>query len=355
MKIIIDPRSNYSYGSYDVIGLQNLFGRENISYKRKPFNGLNDLGNDMRFVVQNGAVQKRVFLHLNDSYKVLEKDYSWCDVYGCVNANFAHYPKEEYPKLVCMVPSFGIRVEKSLVSVAMNAILQLVPILSIVLNRVEYNKYVKKMEVNRLTNLRHYFGRRYRTWKNRMPITEYNVDIPSADNYIFFLSTLWYSNDENKNDETVNLRRAHFIRACKSIDNVEYEGGLLGDRTLSNEKFVDVLAEHGEPFSTWIEKTKRSALVFNTPAFWNCHGWKLGEYLALGKCIVSTKLSNDLPHPLEHGVNIHFVENTEESMREAIIYIMSHPEYRHKLEKGARAYWEKYGTPEARLELLGIA
>jgi hypothetical protein len=41
-------------------------------------------------------------------------------------------------------------------------------------------------------------------------------------------------------------------------------------------------------------------------------------------------------------------------MRDAIDYILSHPEYRHKLEQGARAYWEKYGTPEASLKLLGI-
>ena len=210
------------------------------------------------------------------------------------------------------------------------------------------------MEINRLTNLKHYFGRRYRTWKNRAPITEYNRAVPSEDDYIFFLSTLWYSDEWNKNDETVNLRRAHFIRACKSLKGVVFEGGLLGDKTSSNDKFADVLAEHGEPFVTWLEKTKRSALVFNTPAFWNCHGWKLGEYLALGKCIVSTKLYNDLPYPLEHGKNIHFVEDTEESMHEAIEYILAHPEYRHKLENGAKEYWEKYGTPEASLRLLGI-
>ena len=126
-------------------------------------------------------------------------------------------------------------------------------------------------------------------------------------------------------------------------------GGICEDSVFNN-----VVVNQGEPFALWIEKTKRSALVFNTPAFWDCHGWKLGEYLALGKCIVSTKLSNDLPHPLEHGVNIHFVEKSEESMCEAVEYILTHPDYRHKLEKGAREYWETYGTPEASLKLLGI-
>ena len=105
----------------------------------------------------------------------------------------------------------------------------------------------------------------------------------------------------------------------------------------------------------WLKKTKESAVAFNTPAFWNCHGWKLGEYLAMGKAIISTELSNDLPEPLKHGVNIHFVENTSQAMSEAVEFIVSHPEYRKTLESGARAYWEKYGTPEASLRLMSIS
>ena len=97
-----------------------------------------------------------------------------------------------------------------------------------------------------------------------------------------------------------------------------------------------------------------SAFVFNTPAFWDCHGWKLGEYLALGKCIISTPLSNDLPAPLVHGVHIHYVQPNEESIREAVEYILSHKEYRKTLERNAKSYWDKYGTPEQSLHLLGL-
>lgn len=354
MRVIIDPRSNYLYSSYYVVGLQSIFGRGAISYSIKPFIRLDDMVRDMRFVVRDGDKETRYFLHLNDSYKLIEKDYAWCDVYGCVNTNYTYYPKDKYPKQISLVPSYGVRVEKSLLKTILQALYQLPTLRKNVLNNSEWNKFTQQYECNKKRNLKRYFTRRYRAWKNRQPISAYRNDIPSEDNYIFFLSTLWYSDEWNKNDETVNRRRANFIKVCKSIKGLTFEGGLLGDNSSSNEKFADVLAGHGEPFDQWIEKTKRSALVFNTPAFWDCHGWKLGEYLALGKCIVSTKLSNDLPHPLEHGRNIHFVEDREESMREAIEYIMAHPEYRHKLEQGARAYWEKYGTPEASLRLLGI-
>ena len=354
MKVIIDPRSSYAYSSFYVWGLKQVFGKTQVSYDFAPFRHLNSVDNDMRFIVQKADSETKVFIHAHDSYHILESDYEWCDVYGSVNANYEHYPKLQYPKLVSLAPSFGIQNESSLFVVVILAIWKLFRLWEYEWNRIDYNKYTKQEECNHLRNIKRYFAKHYKTWKNRLPLSAYNYTIPSEDNYIFFLSTLWYSNEINKNDEGVNLRRAHFIRACKSISNCHFEGGLLGGDDSSNAKFSDVLALHGEPFESWIGKTKRSTLVFNTPAFHNCHGWKLGEYLALGKCIISTKLSNDLPYPLEHGVNIHFVEDTEESMREAIEYILALPDYRHKLEQGARDYWKKWGTPEASLKLLGI-
>lgn len=354
MKVIIDPRSNYVYSSYYVYGLTQIAGKQNIAYDISPFRNLEALGNDMRFVITQNNNEIKFFIHTNDSYRILENEYQWCDVYGCVNANYECYSKEEYPKLVSLAPSFGIRAESSLLKILIDASEHLCSIWTDVWNNKVWNKYTAQEECNHIKNLRHYFASRYNLWKNRLPLLAYDNIAVSSDNYVFFLSTLWYNDEHNKNDEGVNLRRASFIRACKSVSECHFEGGLLGNDLSSNQLFADVITYHRETFSSWIEKTKRSAFVFNTPAFWDCHGWKLGEYLALGKCIISTPLSNDLPYPLEHGVSIHFVEGSEESIKQAIEYIIAHPDYRHKLERGARAYWEKYGTPEASLKLLGI-
>lgn len=353
MKVILDIRCDFAYCSYYRYGLEQYFGNQRLHYSLAPFKELSEPGNNMRFIIEKDGVQAKYYLHLDDSYEISVPDYEWCDVYGCVNANYSHFPKTLYPKLVALAPSFAIR-DTILTRRIVRTIINFVCIPKAIVSRSEWNKYEQKEEVNSMKNLKHYFGRAYKSWKNRLPLSAYNLAIPSEDDYIFFLSTLWHNDEWNRNDETVNLRRARFIRACKSFKNIHFEGGLLADESSSKDKFTDVLATHKEPFEAWLEKTKRSTLVFNTPAFWNCHGWKLGEYLALGKCIVSTKLSNDLPYPLEHGVNIHFVEDREDAMHEAIEYIMLHPDYRHQLEQGARAYWEKYGSPEAGLKLLGI-
>ena len=173
----------------------------------------------------------------------------------------------------------------------------------------------------------------------------------SYEKYVFFCSTLWYSDEWNKNDEGLNRRRALFIRTCKNIENLHFEGGLVSQPGRSSDDlFADCLLKNPYSYNEWLDKTKRSSVVFNTPAFWDCHGWKLGEYLALGKAIISTPLSNDLPAPLIHGENIHFVDDNVESLRAAVEKIVNDKSYREKLERGARQWWDKYGTPEKSIE-----
>lgn len=352
IRVVIDPRSSYSYGSFYLYGLIQLFGWKRLYFSLKPFQGLGEPGWNFRFVILNKDGMRKYFIHTNDTYHIDHNNYEWCDVYGHVNANFEHYPQHKFTKIISLVPSFGIRA-MSLTRTFLMSIFNFLIAYKHIVNRSEWNKYKNRNEVNRWANVKHFFGRQYKTWKNRLPMSSYHNVEQSANNYVFFLSTLWYNHSDNKNNEGVNLRRAYFIRACKFL-KIKFEGGLVGDDTSSKELFADVLFENKIGFADWIDKTKESALVFNTPAFWNCHGWKLGEYLAMGKCILSTKLSNDLPAPLIHGEHIHYVENTQEAMQGAIEYILSHPEYKERLEKGAIAYWEKYGTPIRALNLLGI-
>ena len=256
-KVIIDPRSSYAYGSFYMYGLEVLVGKRNISYNLKPFADLTDFDNGLKFIIIEDGVTTKYFIHTNDSYKLSENNYNWCDVYGCVNANFTHYPKAFYPKLVSLAPSFGIRIDQSILHVLFNAGIQLISTWSYVLNRKEYNQSTHKEESNKLRNIKHYFTRRIKAWKDRLPLSEYENTDTSKDNYIFFLSTLWYSDEWNKNDEGVNLRRAHFIRACKKILGDKFEGGLLGDAYSSNAIFEDVFVTQRETFASWIEKTKK--------------------------------------------------------------------------------------------------
>jgi len=337
---IIDPLSNVLYQSFYIQALYDTFGKRNVRFENSPFLALSTSARcawGCLWVLRDGMSERRFFVDGGDTTQINKEIYDWCDIYGKVNANYARTPGQE--KLVSLCPSFAVRCwnpADTVIHAFGNAIKYLV---------------AKKFVMDK--SLQKYVGR-YRRLLLRAPLSTV-VPAKSEDNYIFSCSTLWYNNEWNQNDEGVNLRRAHFIRACKSVSGIRFEGGFVDQPGRSSRQlFEDCMAAGEYRYKDWIRNTQHSAIVFNTPAFWDCHGWKLGEYLAMGKAIISTPLSNDLPCPLEHGANIHFVEDNPESIQEGVRYLMSHPEYRHRLEQGAVEYWQKWGTPERVMTLLKV-
>lgn len=335
MKAYIHPAVNPLYAGFYIQALEKMLGRTNIVYSSLPFTGLSSDWQEvqMLFILEDDhGVRTKYVIDANDPHSVKPGIYGWCDVYGHCNANMEHTDPQFQSKLIPLCPSFGIRFVNNPLSLSLLAI--------------------SNASLVRPSSLRRFLGKYRRSWSTCVPIDRYVYSRP-RENYAFSCNTLWYSDKWNRNDETLNLTRARFIRVCKKIEGLLFEGGLVSqgaDRS-SEQLFRDCLF-HAVSKEEWLQKTQQSTFVFNTPAFWGCHGWKLGEYLALGKCIISTPLLNDLPHPLEHGVNIHLVENTEESMREAIQYILAHPDYREHLENGALTYWQRYGSQPATLSLL---
>ena len=352
-RIYIDASTNIPYGSFYLKGLVDMFGKNNVKFERTQFSDLPPLGWNIRFIVHEGDKIIKVFVHTNDSYKIDLMQYKWCDVYGNVNANFNYYPKELYPKQISLVPSFGIR-NFNIVETVYFSFANFFRSYEDIKGRKIYNKFAEQYDSDTIRNIRRHFFDYIKNYIYRLPIKSYTNNTIIKNNYIFFLSTLWYSDNYNKNDEGVNLRRSNFIEVCKELNDCDFEGGLVADNsssTLFEKSRTDIRLNMSE----WINKTKKSVLVFNTPAFWDCHGWKLGEYLALGKAIISTPLSNDLPVPLIHGKHIHFIpDSSKETIREAVKYILNNPDYRMSLETNAQLYWDEYGKPEKALNLLGI-
>jgi hypothetical protein len=106
------------------------------------------------------------------------------------------------------------------------------------------------------------------------------------------------------------------------------------------------LADDRISLADYLTEMRRSVVAFNSPAVHDCLGWKLGEFLALGKAIVSTSLGRDLPDPLVHGEHIHYVERDRDSIREAVERIAGDDAYRRQLERGARAWFDRNLRPE---------
>jgi hypothetical protein len=62
-----------------------------------------------------------------------------------------------------------------------------------------------------------------------------------------------------------------------------FEGGFAPRKDKTHFGFDAIVVKKRYDFETYIDKIKQSDLVFNTPAVVNCHGWKLAEFLAMGK------------------------------------------------------------------------
>ena len=337
-EIIIDPRLKYNYASWYLLGIRILLKGWKIKFAVSPFTRLKyenaaDYNSGFAFIIRSNHKEKKVFIDTEDIAKIFKDRYEWCDVYGMVNPTTEQVA--EYDKLISIGPEFAVTLGGRFVTM-----------LDCLKNFVKGQKFTK-------ISFKDYLQDYLYTNIRRRSINAYECKTKIKPNYIFHASTLWY----NKFAATdTNMYRGEFLKACKKA-GINVEGGLFyvkGESVLKEmpdypkykEEYKDFIYERRLPMDDYIRKTKESVVVFNTPSVCECHGWKLAEYLCMGKAIISTPLTREMPaEGLTHGKNVHFVE-TVEDIYNAVLQIKNDNEYRHKLECGARAYYEKYLAPD---------
>lgn len=192
----------------------------------------------------------------------------------------------------------------------------------------------------------------------RCRIDVYEQDYKEDKEYIFTMNTLWY---DKKTDATTNTLRGYFALCCKKAMKC-FEGGFfyIDSRVVLEEfpaytkylkKYKDVLTKKRIPLKQYIKKTKQSAFVFNTPAVCGCHGWKFGEYLAMGKAIISTSINHEMPAPFENGKH-YLLVNDEAEIRKAIVSLRENDYLRTQLKLNAKSYYKSYLAPEVVIQRI---
>lgn len=325
--IRIHPQFNIPYYSLYLDGLVRLFGRGSIRFDRGGMPAETEHDDGFAFIVQRGRAfskrEHRVYVSANDFSRFDKLALAWCDRYGMVNLDPESPPPIHADKVIPLGPSFGVqRWGQSLFGTYRD-----------VAEIIARAGYPASVTVQRVRAMRRYFF-------ERVPERELCPG-QTADDYVFYVAWPWKKHAE------VNPPRARFIRACKSMPGIEFEGGFVPRRRNDVPDIDDIAAERVYPFRQWLERTQRSALAFNCPAVHGCLGWKLGEYLALGKAIISLPVPRQLPADLRHGEHIHLVQDDPEAITEAVQHILGDPAYRRRLEVAARAYYVRYLAPEA--------
>lgn len=326
-KVFVDPACNINYCSFYIKGLWEVFGQGNVVFTSTGFESLHYSANThcLAFIIDT----KRYIIDFADSNELLYTDFiEWTDVYGKVNYHADYISEKWRHKIRPVGANFGIG---CFGANKWNASLRCL---------VNYAKCFRRIDSGFGSYLSSYL------WLYKRAGIKWDFDESAVGKKsIFMVSRYW------KDQPWVNNARIAFIRACRRLQAegiISFCGGMVLDTDSCNGDCPpDVLLEHEIPYDQYVDGLKNSLLVFNTPAVHHCHGWKLPEYLATGKIILSTSFVNNLPIPLEHGKDIYFTQADEESIYQAVKHIVTDENLQKTLEIGCRRYWKSHAQPSA--------
>jgi hypothetical protein len=322
----IYPPFDALYYSFYVKGVQEYFGESKVEFS---YDNFPPLPSDYLGFIIRGKKPIRIVIDAYDGANINDKGaLEWSDVFGKVNLNPSSIPTNSGNKCVAIGPSFPI---------------QLWPFFKSFRNSVKHYR-----PHARAKSAREHFANYLRQYRDRLPLS-YFVPGTVKSNFIFFSSSIWREEEA----PGTNHYRALFMEVCKSLDGITFEGGFSPTQFPEyEERYRTHIIAKRYPFPEWLEKIKASSVVFNTPAVWRSHTFKLAEFLALGKAIISTPILRELPAPLVHGHDVHYVDGSVQSLRESVTLIVNDRNYRMHLERNAYQYYKSHLQPIKVIERL---
>jgi len=100
----------------------------------------------------------------------------------------------------------------------------------------------------------------------------------------------------------MNDMRVNIISSLRQQFGERFIGG-LADTDFARQHYPDCLTTEKRDRRSFMKLLKNSLIAVVTTGLHNSIGWKLPEYLASAKCIVTEPLQYELPTPLEENRN----------------------------------------------------
>lgn len=145
----------------------------------------------------------------------------------------------------------------------------------------------------------------------------------------------------------VNEERVALVRALREAFGAKFIGGLV-PTAYAKERYPDAVSDQPTRQSQYVALSKRSMIAIYTRGLCHSLAFKLPEYLAASKCIVSRELRNQLPQPLVEGQ--HYLEfDTPEECVERCRNLLAQPELARHLRREAWRYYQQEVKPVAHL------
>lgn len=312
----VQADSSHQYYSYF---LQGMAGP--ITFSSKDFPELAGPRDGMAVRCPDG---RRLFLAADDSSELNQEALDWADVYGKVNLHPDSPKSQREGLLVPIGPTFGIRYG-SLVGTLGNSAKAWAA------GGTSFAGLAPRMKAA----LRH--------WGQRDHLDKFTPRGESESRYLFLAATYWVNHPAD------NAERVVAYEELKRVPGLDIEGGLVPN---GPHDLPDHLVGPSWEFDQYVERLGRSVIAVNTHGVHGCLGWKLGEFLAFGKAIVTTPPRHVMPGDFLHGEQAHFVSGAPGSWARALSEIVENPGYRRHLEAGSRRYFEQHVAPTAVIHRL---
>ena len=126
---------------------------------------------------------------------------------------------------------------------------------------------------------------------------EYAPDAPVTDT-ILYQTRVW-EHAEAPGDVIVNEERVSLLRELRRTFKHRFAGGLV-PTPYAKEHYPDLIASQTTRQPQYIQWAKRSAIGIYSRGLFGSHAFKMAEFLASSKCVVSDPIYNLLPAPLQH-------------------------------------------------------
>jgi len=140
--------------------------------------------------------------------------------------------------------------------------------------------------------------------------------------------------------------RARCIRALRTTFGDTFTGG-FSHTAFAQRHFPDALASHPNQTSkrAYLQLLQHHPICVTSGGLHHSIGWKMGEYVALSKAIISEKLAFDVPGPFADGTHYLSYQDAEGCVA-AVQKLIDDAPLRHSMMTQNRTYFLQHLQPD---------
>jgi hypothetical protein len=168
-----------------------------------------------------------------------------------------------------------------------------------------------------------------------------------ADGRVIFLTRVWHPADvpECDADAVVGLNetRAQIIRQLRKELGDRFIGGFEAS-VLARKRYGDCVYRGTTRKRDYVALMQRCLVGVASDGLHDSTGWKLPEYLAAARCVVSQPVAGELPRPLIPGEHYLPYQSPEECVA-ACLRLLSNPDLASAMREANEAYYASSIAP----------